>query len=140
MKKSIYLLSGIAVLSLAGCSEKDKYAAFAEDFCVCMRPMHEFQEKFMKMMTAGESDETMQALLEEGQKLDQEGQACFTALEEKHGRFEGEEEAKAMEALRKSCPDIMQTIGEAPAPAPEDFMEEEEGAMPSTDTTAAGGQ
>jgi hypothetical protein len=45
-----------------------------------------------------------------------------------------------MEALRLACPDIMQAIGEAPAPAPEDFMEEEEGTMPAVDTPAAGGQ
>jgi hypothetical protein len=127
MKKTIQLLLCVAVLAAAGCSKKDKYEAFAEDFCTCMKPMADFQKEIMTMMEEGKQEEVM-AMLEKGQKIDEDGQACMAKLEEKHGRIEGEEaENKAMEALRKICPDIIALMEEssAPGPVPEDFLEEE---------------
>ena len=128
MKKTIQLLLCVTILAAAGCSQqKDKYAAFAEDFCTCMKPMAEFQKEIMTMMSEGKQEEIM-GMLERGQKIDEDGQACMAELEKKHGRIEGEEaETKAMEALRKTCPDIMALMEEsaAPGPAPEDFLEEE---------------
>ncbi len=118
----------MTILAAAGCGQKkDKYDAFAEDFCVCMKPMADFQKEFMAMMEEGRQEDMM-AMLEKSQQIDQDGQACMAELEKKHGLIEGEEaEAKAMEALRKACPDIiaMMEEGAAPAPAPEDFLEEE---------------
>lgn len=128
MKNSIKFLFALTLLVAFGCSpKKDKYEAFAEDLCVCMQPMADFQNEIMKLIEEGREDEIMM-LLEKGQQIDQDGQTCIAALEKKHGVIEGEEEeAKAMEALRKVCPDIVKLMEEsaAPAPVPEDFLEEE---------------
>jgi len=128
MKKTIQFLLLAAVFAVAGCGQKkDKYDAFAEDFCKCMKPMADFQNEIMGMMEAG-NQEAIMSMLEKGQKIDEDGQNCMSALEVKHGVIEGEEaEAKAMEALRKACPDIIALMEEsnAPGPMPEDFLEEE---------------
>ncbi len=140
MKKTIQLLLCVAVLAAAGCSKKDKYDAFAEDFCKCMKPMADFQTEIMAMMQEGKQEEIM-SMLEKGQQIDEEGQTCMAELEKKHGRIEGEEaEGKAMESLRKICPDIIALMEEsaAPGPAPEDFLEEEDMLMPEAE--GEGGQ
>jgi hypothetical protein len=128
MKNTIKFLFCLALAAVVSCSpKKDKYEAFAEDLCVCMKPMAEFQNEIMALIEDGKEDEIMM-LLEKGQQLDQDGQACIAALEAKHGVIEGEEaEGKAMEALRKVCPDVVKLMEEsaAPAPVPEDFLEEE---------------
>lgn len=132
MKMTIQILMCVAVLALMGCEKKDKYEAFAEDFCACMKPMADFQKDIMKKMEEGKQEEIM-GMLEQGQKIDADGQTCMADLEEKHGKIEGEEaEAKAMEALRKVCPDVIALMEQsaAPAPAPEELLEEENMPMP----------
>lgn len=114
----------------ASCApKKDKYEAFADDLCVCMRPMADFQKQLTTLFESGNQDSVM-AMMAEGQKIDADGQACIAALEKKHGVIEGEEaENKAMEALRKVCPDIvamMEEASAAPSMAPEEMMEEGE--------------
>ncbi len=87
------------------------YDEMAEDFCVCMRPMFEFQEKVMKLAAEGNNSE-IEALREDAMKVQADGEACVTKLEEKYGAVEGEEkEAKATAALEKVCPDIMAMMG-----------------------------
>jgi hypothetical protein len=50
MKNSIKLFVAAAVL-VAGCSpKKDKYEAFADDLCVCMRPMADFQKELTTLI------------------------------------------------------------------------------------------
>ncbi len=129
MKNSIKLFVAAAVL-VAGCSpKKDKYEAFADDLCVCMRPMADFQKELTTLFESGNQDSVMQ-MMAKGQKIDSDGQTCIAALEKKHGVIEGEEEEKkAMDALRKVCPDIvamMEEASAAPSMAPEDMMEDGE--------------
>jgi hypothetical protein len=129
MKNSIKLFVAAAVL-VAGCApKKDKYEAFAEDLCKCMRPMADFQKELTAVFESGSQDSVM-AMVTQGQKIDEDGQACIAALEKKHGVIEGEaEENKAMDALRKVCPDIvamMEEASAAPGMVPEDMMEDGE--------------
>ncbi|MBI5915385.1 MAG: hypothetical protein HY842_08410 [Bacteroidetes bacterium] len=128
MKNTTKLFVLLAVMAASCAPKKDKYEAFADDLCVCMRPMADFQNELTKLFEAGKQDEVM-GMMEKGQKIDEDGQACIAALEKKHGKIEGEEEEnKAMEALRKVCPDIVALMEESAAPnmAPEDMMEDGE--------------
>ncbi len=117
----------------ASCApKKDKYEAFADDLCVCMTPMADFQKEITKMFDEGKQDSVM-AMMAKGQKIDEDGQACIAALEKKHGVIEGEEaENKAMDALRKVCPEIVAMMEEANTPnmAPEDMLEDGELMLP----------
>lgn len=124
------IISKIALLSailLAGCApKKDRYQAFAEDLCVCMKPMAELQKEVMQMVNQGRQAEIM-GLLERGQQVDLEGQACIAGLEAKHGTIETEEdENKMMEAMRRACPDIVQLMEESAGPPPEEMFEDGE--------------
>lgn len=124
------MLLFVAVLAVSCSPKKDKYEAFAEDLCACMKPMADFQNQITKMVEGGKQDEIM-TMLEQGQKIDEDGQACIAALEKKHGVIEGEEaENKAMEALRKVCPDIVAMMEQSAEPglAPEEMIED--GEMP----------
>ncbi len=106
MKKSL-LLALIAVFAFGCKNSKDKYEAFAEDFCKCLEPMAELQKKYKEMMESGDPS-GMDTFIQEATKADEEGQVCMADLEKKHGRITGEqEETLAMEALRKVCPDIV---------------------------------
>ena len=128
MKKSSKFLFFAALLAASCSPKKDKYEAFAEDLCTCMRPMADFQNEISKLVSEGKQDQVM-AILERGQKIDEEGQACIAALEKKHGTIEGEEaENKAMEALRKVCPDIVSLMEQSAEPglAPEEMIEDGE--------------
>lgn len=138
MKKSSKLFVAVAILAASCTPKKDKYEAFADDLCVCMKPMADFQKEITAMFESGKQDSVM-AMLAKGQKIDEDGQACIAALEKKHGTIEGEEaEDKAMEALRKVCPEIvamMEEASAAPNMAPEDMLEDAapiEEAMPET--------
>ncbi|MBK8562085.1 MAG: hypothetical protein IPN76_01695 [Saprospiraceae bacterium] len=115
MKNTIKLFVAAAVLA-AGCSpKKDKYEAFAEDLCTCMRPMADFQKELTAVFESGSQDSVM-AMVTQSQKIDEDGQACYAAWEKKHGVTVGEaEENKIKEALRKVCPDILEMIEEASA-------------------------
>ena len=128
----------MAVLAASCAPKKDKYEAFADDLCVCMTPMADFQKEITKMFDEGKQDSVM-AMMAKGQKIDEDGQACIAALEKKHGVIEGEEaENKAMDALRKVCPEIVALMEEANTPnmAPEDMLEEGEMMLPE-ETPAA---
>ncbi|MCC6727247.1 MAG: hypothetical protein IT258_22270 [Saprospiraceae bacterium] len=129
MKNLIKLSLAFAVIAASCAPKKDKYEAFADDLCVCMRPMADFQKEIMTLMENGSQDSVM-AMMAKGQKIDEDGQTCIAALEKKHGVIEGEaEEQKAMDALRKVCPDIvalMEEASAAPNMAPEDMMEDGE--------------
>ena len=126
MKNMTLIVLFFAILTAGCASKKDKYQAFAEDLCTCMRPMAELQKEMMQLMSEGRQEEIM-GLLEKGQKIDEDGQACITSLEAKHGRIESEEEeTKMMDAMRKACPDIIQLMEESAAPAPEEMFEEGE--------------
>lgn len=84
------------------------------------------------MFEGGQQDSVM-AMMAKGQKIDEDGQACIAALEKKHGKIEGEEaENKAMDALRKVCPDIVALMEESAAPnmAPEDMLEDGDESLP----------
>lgn len=132
MKKSIKLFVVVAILAASCAPEKDKYEAFAEDLCKCMTPMANFQKEITAMFESGQQDSVM-AMMAKGQKIDEDGQACIATLEEKHGKVEGEEaENKAMDALRKVCPDIVAMMEESAAPSmnPEDMMEDGEMPLP----------
>lgn len=133
MKNSIKLFLAVAVLAASCAPKKDKYEAFADDLCVCMKPMADFQKQITAMFETGQQDSVM-AMMAQGQKIDKDGQACIAALEKKHGVIEGEEaENKAMDALRKVCPDIvamMEEASAAPSMAPEGMMEEGEMVLP----------
>jgi hypothetical protein len=95
---------------------QDKYEAMAKDLCTCMRPMMELQTEMMQMLSGGD-EAAMAALMEKAQKVNSEGEACVAELEKKHGTIEGEEEeAKAMEALRKTCPDIVAAMEQSANP------------------------
>jgi hypothetical protein len=109
MKNSIKLAL-LVCLAAAGCKSKDKYEAMAEDLCTCMKPMADLQKKLMSMIDEGRQEDIMN-LSEEAQKVDEDGQACIRQLEKKHGQIKGaEEETKAMDALRKICPDIVELM------------------------------
>lgn len=126
MKNSIKIFVALAVLAVSCAPKKDKYEEFAEDLCTCMTPMADFQKQLMAMFENGQQDSVM-AMMAKGQKIDEDGQACIAALEKKHGKIEGEEaENKAMDALRKVCPDIVALMEEAAAPqiSPEDMLED----------------
>lgn len=87
------------------------YDEMAEQFCKCMRPLFDLQEKVTALSAEGKEEE-IQAMSEEYQKIYGESEACILALEEKYGVIEGEErEAKATVALEKACPDIMEIMG-----------------------------
>lgn len=132
MKKSTKLFVAVAMLAASCAPKKDKYEAFADDLCVCMTPMADFQKEITKMFDEGKQDSVM-AMMAKGQKIDEDGQACIAALEKKHGVIEGEEaENKAMDALRKVCPEIVAMMEEANTPnmAPEDMLEDGELMLP----------
>ncbi len=131
MKNLTKLFVFVTVLAASCAPKKDKYEAFADELCVCMRPMADFQKQITKMFEEGNQD-SMMAMIAQGQKIDEDGQACIEALEKKHGIIEGEEaENKAMDALRKVCPDIVALMeqSEAPGLAPEDMLEDGEPMM-----------
>lgn len=89
------------------------YDEMAIGFCNCMRPMFDFQEKVMKLLSE-ENTDAVEALRDEALKVQQDGESCILKLEEKYGVVEGpEQEAKATEALTKACPEIMAMMGEA---------------------------
>ena len=129
MKNSIKLFVAVAIVAASCAPKKDKYEAFADDLCVCMRPMADFQKELTAMFESGNQDSVMQ-MMAKGQKIDADGQSCIAAFEKKHGVIEGEEEEnKAMDALRKVCPDIvamMEEASAAPSMVPEDMMEDGE--------------
>jgi len=136
MKNSIKLFIVVAVLAASCAPKKDKYEAFADDLCACMRPMADLQKELTTMFENGQQEAAM-AMMAKGQKIDEDGQACIAALEKKHGVIEGEEaENKAMEALSKVCPDIVAMMGEANEPGlmPEDM--DEDGEMMMEEETA----
>lgn len=132
MKNTVKIFIAVAVLATSCAPKKDKYEVFAEDLCKCMTPMAEFQKEITTMMQGGQQDSLM-SMMAKGQKIDEDGQACIAALEKKHGKIEGEEaENKAMDALRKVCPDIVSLMEEASAPNmdPEDSLEDEDMVLP----------
>jgi hypothetical protein len=128
MKNSVKLFVAVAMLAASCAPKKDKYEIFAEDLCKCMKPMADFQNQITDMLAAGGEDSLM-TKLQEAQKIEMDGQTCIAGLEAKHGKIEGEEaEGKAMEALRKVCPDVVALMEqvEEPTLSPEDFLEEGE--------------
>ena len=132
MKKSIKFFVVVAVLAASCAPKKDKYEDFADDLCKCMTPMANFQKEITAMFEGGQQDSVM-AMMAKGQKIDEDGQACIAALEKTHGKIEGEEaENKAMDALRKVCPEIVALMEESSAPnmSPEEFMEEGDLTLP----------
>lgn len=132
MKNSIKIFVVFAVLAASCAPQKDKYEEFADDLCVCMTPMANFQKEITAMFESGQQDSVM-AMMAKGQKIDEDGQACIAALEKEHGKIEGEEaENKAMDALRKVCPDIVALMEEASTPNmnPEEMLEEGEMTLP----------
>ncbi|MCF8244869.1 MAG: hypothetical protein K9J37_09090 [Saprospiraceae bacterium] len=132
MKNSIKIIVVFAVLAASCAPKKDKYEEFADDLCVCMTPMANFQKEITAMFEGGQQDSVM-AMMAKGQKIDEDGQACIAALEKKHGKIEGEEaENKAMDALRKVCPEIVALMEESAAPSmnPEDMLEDGEMILP----------
>ncbi len=87
------------------------YDEMANEFCACMRPMFEFQEKVMQLAGEGKNNE-IEAMRDQAMKVQADGETCVTSLEEKYGIVEGKEnEAKATAALEKTCPDIMAVMG-----------------------------
>ena len=88
------------------------YDVMAKDFCTCMRPMYEFQEKVMQLVAEGKNDE-VEALRSEAEKVQSDGEICVAELEAKYGIVEGaEQEEKATKALERACPDIMAMMAE----------------------------
>jgi hypothetical protein len=106
-------------------SDKNKYVSYAEGFCKCMEPMVALQKKYADILQSGEQT-GMESFFEEASKVDEEGQACMETLENKYGSIQGEkEEAAMMEALRKTCPDILAIMEQSFGPmAPENNMED----------------
>jgi hypothetical protein len=132
--KSITFVFLLSILLFAACKQENKYDSLAKDLCTCMRPMAELQQKFMKLAEEGNQEGAM-ALMSEAMAADSIGQACLQNLEKTHGIVEGEdEEAKAMEALKKACPDVVAIMEQSAAPQMPP-MEELEGLMP--DSTGA---
>ncbi|MEZ4952252.1 MAG: hypothetical protein R2825_01590 [Saprospiraceae bacterium] len=94
-------------------STEINFDEMAEGFCACMRPMFEFQQKVFQLAEEGKEDE-IEAFREQAMQVQQDGESCIAALEAKYGVVEGaENEAKATEALKKACPDIMDLMGAA---------------------------
>lgn len=94
-------------------SKEMNFDEMAEGFCTCMRPMFEFQQKVFQLAEEGKEDE-IEAFREQAMQVQQDGENCIAALEAKYGVVEGaENEAKATEALKKACPDIMDLMGAA---------------------------
>ena len=77
----------MAVLAVSCAPKKEKYEAFAEDLCTCMKPMADFQNEISKMFDEGKQDQVM-AMMAKGQQIDSIGQTCIAALEKKHGVIE----------------------------------------------------
>ncbi|MEO1260106.1 MAG: hypothetical protein AAFZ15_15030 [Bacteroidota bacterium] len=86
------------------------YDEMAKEFCQCMEPMFEFQNKLMKVLENG--DETgVEAMRDEAMQVQKDGESCIMALEAKFGVVEGAEaEEKATKALEKACPEIMELM------------------------------
>lgn len=110
MKKVAHFSIALTLLFALSCSNnppQNRYDAMAKDLCSCMKPMMELQNEMMKVLGSG-NQEGMSELMQKAQQVNQEGEACVAELEKKHGTINGqEEEALAMEALRKACPDIV---------------------------------
>lgn len=119
-------------LFLAACGG-DKYGSMAKDLCSCMQPMANLQKEINQLVAEGRQNE-ISSLFEKADAIDTEGAACIEALEKKHGIIKNaEEEAKAMEAMRKACPDIVALMEGAEDMDPEDMpMDEASEMMPDT--------
>lgn len=92
------------------------YDAMAVELCECMTPMMDLQSKLMNLLATGD-EEGIQSMEAEAMKVQQDGEACVQAMEEKFGVIEGAEaEEKATEALRKACPDFMAMMEGATGP------------------------
>jgi len=142
MKNSIKIFVAIAVLAISCAPKKDKYEVFADDLCKCLSPMADFQKQLEEKFKSGQQDSVL-AMLYRGKEIDSLGQVCMADLEKKHGKIEGEEaENKAMDALRKICPETLTILEEANAPMePGESLEEEDMMMPEMDSTGeAGGE
>lgn len=97
------------------------YDGMAEDLCVCLRPMFDFQNELIQLLGEGDEEKIM-AMSDRATKIQIEGEACVGAIEAKYGIIEGpEKEALATEALRKACPDIVDMMEGAGDPS---MMEE----------------
>lgn len=110
----MFFICTLATLTIAmACSSGDSkkketdYDAMAKDLCTCLKPMFDFQQDLLNMVIEGKDEEVM-GMRDRAMQIEAEGETCVRALEAKYGIIEGEEhEAKATEALRKACPEIV---------------------------------
>ena len=86
------------------------YDEMAVEFCQCMEPMFEFQNKLMKVLEKGDQA-GVEAMRDEAMQVQKDGETCILALEAKYGVVEGPEaEEKATKALEKACPEFMEMM------------------------------
>lgn len=86
--------------------QKVDFDAMAQELCTCMTPLSDL---YQEVMAASEAQDTtkMAALVENFERLSQEGEACATRLEQKYGAMDDPAiTEKARAAVEKTCPNI----------------------------------
>lgn len=111
------LLTLIFCLTLAGlgCQQANPYDAYAHDFCNCVQPFADLQERIMAM-DENTTEEEMGKIFSDGQKVDAEVQSCLLGLQEKYPDLDLAKEGEVMNALRSACPEIVKLMEDSANP------------------------
>jgi len=88
------------------------YSQVANELCACMQPLIDLNKKIQGLAKSGNNAE-VQKLINEVEKLSEEGEACTERLESKYGKIEGKNQSMVEAAMAKSCPDVARMISSA---------------------------
>mgnify|MGYP006969408939 CR=1 FL=1 len=107
--KALSIFFSLCLLLLAGqsCKSEFPYAKMAQETCDCLQPMSDLFQKVQQMSEQGLTDE-LGSLMGELETTAENAEACTDKLSEKYG--EPEDEAKAMEAMNKICPAVVEMM------------------------------
>lgn len=118
MKLRTFLFS-LVIIGMISCknnstsnSKSIDYDKAATELCNCMKPLIDLNKRVEELVSQGKTDDVA-AIFAEVESLAEETEACALKVEEKYGKIEGEVEKKMEAALKKTCPEISETLDKA---------------------------
>lgn len=98
----------LLVIPASACKQEDNITRMAKDWCSCIMPMLENEDKVMELLQrrTPEDDKKAEALIEKG---NEDIKPCLAKLEKNHGNMEAYKD-QIMEAMTIHCPRAAEAI------------------------------